>query len=48
MPLPQWHPLVSGTQESVHMAGMSIRGHTISDEYVHPDGYDEHIVQWVD
>lgn len=42
-----WHPLVSGDPESVHSAGISIRGRSISDEYVHPDGYDEHIVTWV-
>ncbi|HEY6131410.1 MAG TPA: YcgN family cysteine cluster protein [Halioglobus sp.] len=47
-PLPPWHPLVSGTRDSVHRAGVSIRGRTISEEYVHPDGYDEHIVHWVE
>lgn len=47
-PLPHWHPLVSGDGESVHRAGISIRGRAISDEYVHPDGYDEHIIHWVE
>jgi uncharacterized cysteine cluster protein YcgN (CxxCxxCC family) len=47
-PLPAWHPLLSGNPDSVHQAGVSIRGRTISEEYVHPDGYDEHIVHWVD
>lgn len=47
-PLPRWHPLVSGSRESVHSTGVSIRGRAISDEYVHPDGYDEHIVHWVE
>jgi uncharacterized cysteine cluster protein YcgN (CxxCxxCC family) len=47
-PLPQWHPLVSGQTDSVHRAGISIRGRTVSDEFVHPDGYDEHIVRWVE
>jgi uncharacterized protein len=47
-PLPAWHPLVSGDPESVHRAGVSIRGRAISDEYVHPDGYDEHIITWVE
>ena len=46
--LADWHPLVSGDTESVHRAGISIRGRSISDEYVHPDGYDEHIVHWVE
>lgn len=47
-PLPAWHPLVSGDASSVHNAGISIRGRSISDEYVHPDGYEEHIVHWVE
>jgi uncharacterized cysteine cluster protein YcgN (CxxCxxCC family) len=47
-PLPSWHPLVSRDPESVHRAGISIRGRSISDEYVHPDGYDEYIVAWVE
>ena len=46
-PLADWHPLVSGDPDSVHRAGISIRGRAISDEYVHPDGYDEHIIHWV-
>lgn len=46
--LPAWHPLVSGSRDSVHRAGVSIRGRAISDEYVHPDGYDEHIITWVE
>lgn len=47
-PLPGWHYLLSGDGQSVHAAGVSIRGRAISDEYVHPDGYDEHIVTWVE
>ena len=47
-PLPDWHYLVSGDRESVHRAGISIRGRAVSDEFVHPDGYDEHIVHWVE
>jgi uncharacterized cysteine cluster protein YcgN (CxxCxxCC family) len=47
-PLPQWHPLVSGSRESVHAAGVSIRGRTLSEDYVHPDGFEEHIVHWVE
>jgi len=47
-PLAEWHPLVSGDPDSVHRAGMSIRGQSISEEFVHPDGYDEHVVKWVE
>ena len=47
-PLPDWHPLVAGDSKALHKAGISIRGRSISDEYVHADGFDEHIVHWVE
>jgi hypothetical protein len=47
-PLYHWHPLISGSTASVHEAGISIRGRAVSDEFVHPDGYDEHIIHWVE
>jgi uncharacterized cysteine cluster protein YcgN (CxxCxxCC family) len=30
--LPAWHPLVTGDPESPHLAGVSVRGRTISEE----------------
>ncbi|MGK0442255.1 MAG: putative cysteine cluster protein YcgN (CxxCxxCC family) [Pseudohongiellaceae bacterium] len=46
--LPEWHPLVSGSAESVHEAGVSIKGRALSEEFVHPDGYEDHIIVWVE
>ena len=37
-PLPGWHPLITGDPESVHRAGVSVRGKTISEMSLkHPD-----------
>jgi uncharacterized cysteine cluster protein YcgN (CxxCxxCC family) len=30
--LPDWHPLLTGDPESVHAAGMSVRGWTVSED----------------
>lgn len=46
--LPDWHPLVSGDPESVHRAGISVRGRALPESAVHPDGLEEHVVRWVE
>ena len=33
-PLPEWHPLISGTQESTHTNGPSMRGELMSEDDV--------------
>ena len=47
-PLFDWHPLLSKDSSSVISFGISIQDKTLSEENVHPEGYPEHIVRWVD
>ncbi len=42
-----WHPLVSGSAETVHAAGVSVRGRVAASETeLAEDDYPAHIVQW--
>ena len=44
--LPWWHPLVSGDPNSVHEAGVSVRGRVVSERRAGP--LEHHIVDWPD
>ncbi len=39
-----WHPLVSGDPQTVHTAGVSVRGRTISERHSGP--LEHHLVEW--
>ena len=47
MPLPEWHPLISGKAKSVQDAGMSLSSRDIINENRVND-YDDYIVDWQD
>lgn len=41
-----WHPLVSGDPETVHQAGISARGRTISEDEVDVEDFEDYLVDW--
>jgi len=45
-PLENWHPLISRNAESVKLAGISVSGKCISEQYVSITEIYEHIVKW--
>ncbi len=48
-PLKSWHPLVSGSPDSVHAAGISVKGRIGgSEKTVKLRDYVDHIVSWDD
>jgi len=45
--LPKWHPLVSGSPDSVHEAGVSVRGRvSASESDLAPEHWPDRIVKW--
>ncbi|MCU0802181.1 MAG: YcgN family cysteine cluster protein, partial [Rhodobacteraceae bacterium] len=46
-PLEDWHPLISGDPQSVHKAGMSVKGWTIPEFEVDEDDWEDHIIDEV-
>jgi uncharacterized cysteine cluster protein YcgN (CxxCxxCC family) len=42
--LPSWHPLVSGDPDSVHRAGISVRGKVVAQRYVDLEHLEAYII----
>ncbi|HET7715763.1 MAG TPA: YcgN family cysteine cluster protein [Bauldia sp.] len=41
-----WHPLVSGDPDTVHLAGISARHRTRSEEGIPTDQFEDYVVDW--
>ena len=41
-----WHHLVSGSRDTVHQAGISVRGRVISEEGITVEDYEDHLAEW--
>jgi uncharacterized cysteine cluster protein YcgN (CxxCxxCC family) len=46
-PLPQWHHLISGDRKQVHAQKQSVKGRVLAESAVTEEGFEEHIVHWV-
>ncbi len=44
-PLYDWHPLISGRAQSVHDAGVSVQGLTVSEANTPDDDWEDHIIE---
>lgn len=47
-PLQPWHPLISGDPDSVHRAGISVKGKIFPESAVAEEDYEDFIVHWVE
>lgn len=44
-PLFDWHPLISGTAQSVHDAGVSMQNRTVPEFEIDEDDWEDHIIE---
>lgn len=46
-PLPVWHPLLAGDRKAMVASGNTVTGRVLSEQFVHDEDLQEHIVHWV-
>ncbi len=44
-PLQDWHPLISGTPETVQIAGVSVKGWTVPEFEIPEEEWEDHIIE---
>lgn len=44
-PLYDWHPLISGTPDTVHRAGVSMQGLTVPEFEIDEEDWEDHIIE---
>ncbi|AUH34531.1 YcgN family cysteine cluster protein [Paracoccus tegillarcae] len=44
-PLYDWHYLISGDRDSVHHAGVSVRGRTVNELSISEDDWDDYVIE---
>ena len=43
-----WHPLISGDPETVHEAGISVRGRVVNELGISTEQLEDHIIDWIE
>lgn len=46
-PLPDWHPLLSGSHQAMRVAGIPVRGRVISERQLGDMDLEERIIRWI-
>jgi len=44
--LESWHPLISKSNNSIHDANISVRDKVLSEEHIHEDEWQDHIIEF--